>query len=348
MFSANTKDELARFSAESRCCVLAELAAIARMTGRFAGGRQDRGDSRFEMTTENAALARRIVSLVRDLFGLRPPVNTVKRKGGAPGHLHVVSLPLDERTCAALDEMGVVLRRTCRDGRCAMRPGVPWRILARMCCRRAYLRGAFLARGYVQDPEHAYHMEIMTDAQSHAKGIVRLAASFAVAARISGRRRGVMVYVKGGDDVAQLLRVIGAHASVIALESVRVVRGMRGNVNRAVNCDTANVEKAVEAGLAQMEAIRELAARVGLHHLPPGLQEIARLRLEHPGASLKELGEMAVPAITKSAANHRMRRLLNLARRLRAEDRGDSSPGANTLVGKGGVTRSERGNEDGL
>lgn len=344
MFSAMTKDELARFTAGSRCCVLAELAAIARMTGRFAGGRRDGGDARFEMATENAALARRIVSLARDLFDLRPPVKTTRRKGGAPGHLHVVSLPLDEKTRAALGEMGVILKRAGRGGRGDIRPGVPWGILSRQCCRRAYLRGAFLARGYVQNPEQAYHMEIVTDAELHARGIVRLAASFAVAARISKRRRGVMVYVKGGDDVAQLLRVTGAHASVIALESVRVVRGMRGDVNRAVNCDTANVAKAVDAGLAQVEAIRELVARVGMDSLPPGLQEIARLRLEHPGASLKDLGELAVPPITKSAANHRMRRLLDLAQRLEAEDRGDPDPGANTLV----VTGGERGNEDGL
>lgn len=343
MFSAMTKDDLARFTAATRCCMLAELAAIARMTGRFAGGRRAGGDARFEMATENAALARRIVSLMRNLFDLKPSVKTTRRKGGAPGHLYVVSLPWDEKARAALDEMGVVLKRSGRGGCGAMRPGVPWGILSRQCCRRAYLRGAFLARGYVQNPEKAYHMEIVTDAEPHARGIVRIAGSFGVAARMSKRRRGFMVYVKGGDDVAQLLRVTGAHASVIALESVRVMRGVRGDVNRVVNCDTANVAKAVDAGLAQVETIRELVARAGMDSLPPGLQEIARLRLEHPEASLKELGEMAVPPITKSAANHRMRRLLDLARRAEAEDRGDLGLGANTLVAGG-----ERGNEDGL
>jgi len=128
------------------------------------------------------------------------------------------------------------------------------------------------------------------------------------------RKRGFMVYVKGGDDVVQFLRVVGAHASVIALESVRVVRGVRGDVNRVVNCETANLTKAVDAGLAQMEAIKEVAANLGMDSLPRSLQQIARLRLDHPEATLKELGEMLVPPITKSAANHRMRRLIHLAR----------------------------------
>lgn len=317
MFSVTTRDELARFEPGSRCCMLAESAAIARMTGRFTGGRRPGCSGRFEMATESAALARRIVSFMRDLFDLRPLVKAARRKGGAPGNLYVVSVPYDERARAALGEMGVVSKRQGHDGRGAMRPGVPWRLLSKQCCRRAYLRGAFLARGYVQNPGKAYHLEIVTDVEPHARGIVRIAESFGVAARMSRRRRGYMVYVKGGDDVAQLLRVTGAHASVIALESVRVMRGVRGDVNRAVNCDTANVAKAIDAGIAQVESIRDLMAHIGMASLTPGLQEIARLRLEHPEASLKELGEMAAPPITKSAANHRMRRLLDLARRAR-------------------------------
>ncbi len=326
MFSIMTKDELARLATGERCCMLAELSAVARMRGRFAGGRRAAGEAqRFEMATENAAVARRIVSLARDLFDLRPQAKTARRKGGAPGNLYVVWLPWDETTRAALEEMGLVLpargaTRQSPGGRRAMRAGVPWRILSRQCCRRAYLRGTFLARGYVQNPEKAYHMEIVTDAEPLACGIVRIAASFGVAARVTGRRRGFMVYVKGGDDVAQLLRVMGACASVITLESVRVMRGVRGDVNRAVNCDTANVAKTVDAGLVQTEIIRDFVARAGMGSLPRGLHEIAELRLAHPEATLKELGEMLAPPITKSAANHRMRRLLDLARRAETKE----------------------------
>lgn len=328
MFSAMTRDELARVMPESRCCKVAELSAFARMTGRFVkrraegrrtGGGQARpglGDAGsdfrpcFEMATESAANARKVVAVMRDLFDIRTAVQTGRPKGGGPGNLYVVRLPCDGRANEALREIGVMSQRTPHS---ALREGLPWKALSRRCCRRAYLRGAFLARGYVQDPERAYHMELTTDAEAHARGIARIAQSFGVAARMSRRKRGFMVYVKGGDDVVQFLRVVGAHASVIALESVRVVRGVRGDVNRVVNCETANLTKAVEAGLAQVEAIKAVAANLGMDSLPCSLQEIARLRLDHPEATLKELGEMLVPPITKSAANHRMRRLIHLA-----------------------------------
>lgn len=329
MFSPMTRDELARLMPESRCCKVAELSALARMSGRFVrqrragrrpgdsgGARADGGrcaagqGQRFEMATESAASARKIVAMMRDLFDMRTAVGNMRRKGGVPGNLYVVRLPCGEATQEALRELGVVSQRT-RDA--AMREGLPWRVISRRCCRRAYLRGAFLARGYVQDPEKAYHMELTTDSEAHARGIARIAQSFGVAARVSRRKKGFMIYVKGGDDVAQFLRVAGAHASVIALESVRVVRGVRGDVNRVVNCETANLAKAVDAGLAQVEAIKGVAANLGMDSLPRGLQEIARLRLDHPEVTLKELGEMLMPPITKSAVNHRMRRLIHLA-----------------------------------
>jgi DNA-binding protein WhiA len=130
------------------------------------------------------------------------------------------------------------------------------------------------------------------------------------------RKKRYMVYVKGGDDVAQLLRVMGAHSAVLTLESVRVLRGVRGDVNRVVNCETANVTKAVDAGLSQVEAIQKIDEVIGLRSLALGLQEIAELRLANPEMTLRELGQMLSPPISKSAVNHRMRRLIHLAKRL--------------------------------
>ncbi len=333
MFLDVTRDELARVLPDARCCKMAELSAFARMTGRFAqraekargsgarallgagAGRrrsEDRGPS-FEMATESAASARKVVTLMRELFDVKAEVEAGRRKGAGPGNLYSVRLPRDEKTDQALADLGVVSRKTLD---ATIREGVPWGLVSRRCCRRAYLRGAFLARGYVQNPERAYHMELVTEAETHARGMTRLARSFGVAARMSARKRRFVLYVKGAEDVVQFLRVVGANASVIALESVRVMRAMRGEVNRVVNCETANLSKTIDAGITQMEAIRGVLANPGIDSLPSGLREIARLRLEHPEASLKELGEMLVPPITKSAANHRMRRLVHMARRV--------------------------------
>jgi len=317
MFYTETKGELARMMPESECCVLSELSAIARSCGRLEV-RQNDGESYpvFEIRTESAASARKIMGFVRSVFQIKPKVRFTHRRGRRPGNQYIVELPYDAETLKALQDLGVVSQKG--DG-VSLRNGVPWHLLTRQCCLRAYLRGVFLARGYVQNPEKEYHMEFMTDSLAHAEGIVRVAQSFNVTPRIAGRKKGYMVYVKEGDDVAQLLRVMGAHSAVLTLESVRVLRGVRGDVNRVVNCETANVTKAVDAGLAQVEAIQKIDGIIGLRSLSTGLQEIAEVRLNNPEVTLRELGQMLSPPISKSAANHRMRRLIHLAQRLDGE-----------------------------
>jgi hypothetical protein len=314
VFYVETKGELARMMPTAECCIIAELSAIARSSGRVE--MRQNGDEPgpvFEISTENAAVARKIMAFVRSIYQVKPKVRFTRRRGGLPGNQYIVELPGDDGALQVLQDIGVVSQR---GGSTSMRNGVPWEVLPRQCCFRCYLRGIFLARGYVQNPEKEYHMEFMTDSAVHARGIVRLAESFSVVPKISRRKKGHMVYVKGGDDVAQLLRVMGAHSAVLTLESVRVIRGVRGDVNRVVNCETANLTKAVDAGLIQVAAIRTIDEFIGLKSLPPGLQEIAGLRLTNPEVTLRELGQMLSPPISKSAVNHRMRRIVDMASRL--------------------------------
>jgi DNA-binding protein WhiA len=314
MFYTETKGELARMMPESECCVLSELSAIARSCGRLEIRQNDGGsDSVFEIRTESAASARKIMAHVRSIFKFKPKVRFTHRRGRRSRNQYIVELPYNTETLKVLQDLGVVSQKR---GGVSLRNGVPWHLLTKQCCLRTYLRGVFLGRGYVQNPEKEYHMEFMTDSPDHAKGIVRVAESFNVTPKIAGRKKGYMVYVKGGDDVAQLLRVMGAYSAVLTLESVRVLRGVRGDVNRVVNCETANVTKAVDAGLAQVEAIQKINEVIGLRSLAPGLQEIAELRLANPEMTLRELGQMLSPPISKSAVNHRMRRLIHLAKRL--------------------------------
>ena len=314
MFYAETKGELARMMPDSECCIISELSAIARSCGRLEM-RQCDGESLpvFEISTENAAFARKIMAFVRNVFRFKPKVRFTSRKRGLPGNKYTVELPCDADTLRMLQDIGVISQKR---GGVSLRNGIPWSLLSKQCCLRSYLRGVFLARGYVQNPEKEYHMEVMTDSLTHAEGIVRIAESFDVMPRIASRKKGHMVYVKGGADVAQLLRVMGAHSAVLTLESVRVLRSVRGDVNRVVNCETANLTKAVDAGLAQVTAIRKIDEIIGLGSLSPGLQEIARLRLANPEMTLRELGRMLSPPISKSAVNHRMRRLIQTAERL--------------------------------
>lgn len=317
MFYVETKGELARAMPDSECCIISELAAIARSCGRLESGHNHCESGKvFEISTESAAVARKIMAFVRTVFCVKPKVRFADRRCGLPGNQYIVELPCDISAFATLQDIGVISQRR---GSASLRNGVPWPLLSRQCCLRAYLRGVFLSRGYVQNPEKEYHMEFITDSLIHAEGIVRIAESFNVMPKITERKKGYMVYVKGGDDVAQLLRVMGAHSAVLTLESVRVLRGVRGDVNRVVNCETANVTKAVDAGLAQITAIRKIDEIIGLGSLSPGLQEIAELRLTNPEMTLRELGQALSPPISKSAVNHRMRRLTYLAQRLDGE-----------------------------
>ena len=184
---------------------------------------------------------------------------------------------------------------------------------------RSYLRGAFLAGGSVNNPETSrYHLEIYSLYEQHSKDICEMMVYYDLNARTLERRNGYITYLKGAEDIADFLTLIGATTSMLKFEDIRIVRDMRNSVNRMVNCETANLSKTINAAQKQIDNIEYIDQTVGLNHLPQKLQEIAELRLEHPEISLKELGEM-VPsgAISKSGINHRIRKLNEYAEKLR-------------------------------
>lgn len=191
------------------------------------------------------------------------------------------------------------------------------RLLKQNCCRRAFIRGAFLAAGSVSDPEKSYHFELVSVSKEKAVQLQQILLLFQIDARIVLRKRHYVVYVKEGSQIVALLGLMGAHVSLMQLENVRIVKEMRNSVNRKVNCETANLNKTVSAAVRQVEDIRYIESRVGLYQLADSLEETARLRLEHPDASLKELGDMMSPKVGKSGVNHRLRKLSLMAEQLR-------------------------------
>ena len=184
---------------------------------------------------------------------------------------------------------------------------------------RSYLRGAFMASGSVNNPETSrYHLEIYSIYEEHNQDICDMLNYYGLNARSLERRNGFISYLKGAEKIADFLTLIGATNSMLKFEDVRIVRDMRNSVNRLVNCETANMNKTIDAASKQIDNIEFIQQRVGLGALPEKLQEIAELRLEHPEVSLKELGEM-IPsgAISKSGINHRIRKINEFADRLR-------------------------------
>ena len=308
-FSSEVKEELSEQIASGRHCRLAETAAILSLCGKIVITENDRYCVKIQ--TENLAVARKDFTLLRKTFNIRAEVS-VRKSREVRFYSVIVSKDPEARrllgeTCL-LDEDGNVSE--------CMSP-MHHRLLRQNCCRRAFIRGAFLAVGSVSDPKKSYHFEIVCTAPEKARQLQELLASYDVDAKVVLRKRHYVVYIKEGSQIVELLGLMGAHISLMQLENVRIVKEMRNSVNRKVNCETANLNKTVSAAVRQAEDIRYIQEKIGLDKLPMDLEETARLRLEHTEASLKELGDMLSPKVGKSGVNHRLRKLSQIADDLR-------------------------------
>lgn len=295
-FSSTVKNELCRGTAGNNCCAVSELAAVIRISGEF---RNSKGDdpATIRVITENAAFARRIFAGFKGLYKAFPGVS-IRRSSRLKKHiLYILTLPGDKWT---LNE----------------------KIPDKPCCRKAYLRGAFLAGGSLSDPEKTYHLEITHHSEETSGELNALIKSFGLNAKVIRRKGSYVVYIKEGEDLVDFLNIIGAHHSLLELENIRILKEMRNNVNRLVNCETANLEKTVNASVRQVDNIRYIKEKAGFESLPDNLKEIAQLRLSFSEASLKELGEMMSPTLGKSGVNHRLKKLDQIAVEMR-EEKGD-------------------------
>ncbi len=308
-FSADIKEELSRPASMGRHCRLAETAAILSLCGKIIITENDHFCVKIQ--TENLPVARKYFTLLRKAFNIKAEV-AVRKSREVRSYSVVVRKDWEARR---------LLKETClfdADGNIhECMSLIHNRLLRQNCCRRAFIRGAFLAAGSVSDPEKSYHFEIVCSSQKKARQLQELLALYRIDAKTVLRKRHYVVYVKEGSQIVELLGLMGAHVSLMQFENVRIVKEMRNSVNRKVNCETANLNKTVSAAVRQVEDIRYIEVHKGLHELTEGLEEIARLRLEHPDASLKELGDMLSPQVGKSGVNHRLRKLSLIAEQLR-------------------------------
>ena len=183
--------------------------------------------------------------------------------------------------------------------------------------RRAFLRSWFVAAGSVSDPMKSYHFEIVCKKQSQAEVLQSLLLEYGLDARVAPRKGNHIVYLKEGDQISDVLALMGASGAVMTFQNARVERDVRGSINRRVNCETANIKKTVNAAVSQIEDIRLIEERRGLSSLPDNLREIAELRLEYPDTSLADLGGLLDPPVGKSGVNHRLRRIGDIAESIR-------------------------------
>ncbi|MEB3103176.1 DNA-binding protein WhiA [Ferviditalea candida] len=305
-FASQTKKELTMIEADA-CCEKAELSALIRMNGSVEVSNQR---IQLDVSTENAAIARRIYSLVKKLFGIQAELMVRKKMRLKKNNVYIVRIP--ERIQEILSELHIVSTGF------QFTPGIDEKIIENHCCRRAYLRGAFLAGGSVNNPEgSSYHLEIFSMYEEHCQSVCDLANSFDLNARCLERKKGYICYIKEGERIIEFLNIIGAHQALFKFEDVRIMRDMRNSVNRIVNCETANLNKTVGAAVRQIENIRLLEKEIGLENLPEKLREVAEVRLQHPDINLKEVGELLKDKVSKSGVNHRLRKIDELAEKIR-------------------------------
>lgn len=299
-FSAEVRDELARCEPACEYCDLATLAALVRVCGTlsFAGP----GRYRLQIATETGAVARTMIGLTHKILKLKTEF-TVRKSVLHKVRNYLIALPDQPDLGKALVLLGILDRHG------ALVRGVPRHVVARDCCRLAYIRGALIAGGFVADPKGDFHLEIAVQGEEFARGLAKLIGELGIHARVNPRRASFAVYIKSADDIKKLLTLVGAHRSVAEIEEARAVKSVKNEVNRRVNAELANQTRSAGAAQRQVELIGELE-RLGLRDgLPQALEDFCRLRELHPDLSLRDLGELADPPLSKSALYHRVLRL---------------------------------------
>lgn len=309
-FTGETKEALSRVPLRSRHCRLAELHGLILGIGEIEvlpGGRLS-----LLIQSENLPAVRRAEYLIYVLSGLEVDVS-VFLGGRDRTPLYSLSLMGGRPLGRLLKALGFLSSRGALRDKALPAPEA---LLERDCCRRAYLRGAFLSSGYISDPGRAYHWELLCPGLARGEEVQGVLEKLGIRGRLTLRKGRDLLYVKDSGAISDLLNLMGATVSLLEWENARAFRSLQGQVNRQVNCETANLEKTTLASAQQRQAIRKIEEKQGLSSLPGPLREMALLRLEHPEASLTELGAMLDPPVGRSGINHRLRKLMKLAEEL--------------------------------
>lgn len=302
-FSGQIKEELAQVISSPRHCQLAELAALV----QFCGHIED--DGSLLVQSENPLVIRKCFTLLKKTFKIEA---VAKSQMQTQNYRLFVTGEDAFRVLEALkicDTAGHLMMRHLTDPV----------LIKNSCCKRAYLRGCYMAVGSMSDPYKSYHLELVCGLQAQAEQLLKILHDFSLDAKMIIRKKYHVVYMKEGENIADFLNITEAHKALMEFENTRIYKGMRNMVNRKVNCEAANITKTVNAATRQVEDIRLIREKMGLEGLPEPLRQMAYVRLENPQASLGELGKLLDPPVGKSGVNHRLRKLGELAKELKVK-----------------------------
>ena len=303
-FTAEVKDELSRVEDSDPNCVLAELSALMRVCGTLSF----HGPGRYSLrvATETGSVARTVMRLVHKQLDLQTML-TVRRSVQRKSRNYLIEIPEQERLVDDLVRLGIIVPGH------GLASGVPQDLLPSAESVRSFIRGAFMAGGFVADPRGDFHLEIAVTGEEFANGIADLVNRMGATARLNHRRGSYAVYLKSFEDVRLLLKSMGAERSARAVDNVRHLKNVKNDVNRRVNAELANGRRSSRSGADQLHLIGRVLKKEGLASLPPALREFCELRVRNPEMSLADLGKLCDPPASKSAMYHRVLRLQKLA-----------------------------------
>lgn len=311
-FSAEVKEELSRHIGSGRHCRIAELAAMINMSGKIKI--EKNGKVCIKVQTENPSVARKYFTIIKKTFNINVEVIIRRNKYLKKNRVYSLFITDSDQALRVLKATKLI---DVKGDDLQVHHRIHPLVVQSICCRRAYIRGAFLASGSMSDPEKTYHLEFVNWNKQHSRDLMNLVNTFGVDSKVVERKKYYVVYLKEGTQIVDLLNIMEGHVALMELENLRILKEMRNNVNRIVNCETANLNKTVSASVRQTEDIEYIERHIGLSSLPENLEDVARLRLKHRDATLKELGAKLDPPVGKSGVNHRLRKISEIAEKLR-------------------------------
>ncbi len=311
-FASETKNELARMLPEKKCCMLADIAGFMRFAGsiRLVGG----GKFEIAMETSNLAVVRHYKTLIRSYFSADIGIEMEQGSSLEKNSSYILSIGPEDRSEQILREAGILM---VKEGMNFISDGIYEGIIRTKCCRKSYLRGAFLAAGTVNNPEKGYHFEVHTGTETQARDLRKLLNSFTdINPRIIARRKGYGVYLKAREQIRDVLAIMGASSQFFEFDNVLMMRDLMSKTYRENNLDNANIDKALRAAEQQIRSIEKIKQHKGLAFLSPKLQETALARINNPELGIEELGKLMDPPLSKSGVNNRLRKIEEIANKL--------------------------------
>lgn len=318
-FTSDVKEELSQSISNARHCRIAEIAAIISMCGNIIISANDRYLIR--IYTENISVARKFYSLVRKTFKINAEISIRQSAYSKKAGTYNVIIKNHEDSLKVLHATKLMDNYGNIEENMSITDNI---VIMKNCCKRAFVRGAFLSTGSIMNPNKSYHFEIVCNCEEKALQLVKIMEIFNIDSKIVARKGYFVVYIKEGESIVDILNVMEAHVALMNFENVRILKDMSNYYNRQVNCETANIKKTVTTACRQIEAIRYIEDTIGIDSLPENLQEIARVRTEYPDTPLKDLGGLLTNPIGKSGVNHRLRKICEIAEELKARNKEDA------------------------